>query len=101
MLTLDPGEDIFDVARRVSRTATLDGGVSIFDGGYSVADREFSWSITTDPATAETVIGWVQTQPLLHMMLRDLALVVVPRSARYRGTTLRLALYVHSDLRAT
>lgn len=29
----------FDTARRGSVTATLDGGASVYDGGYSVSDR--------------------------------------------------------------
>ena len=28
-----------DSTRRITRTATLDGGASIYDGGYSAADR--------------------------------------------------------------
>lgn len=32
-------------ARRGSVTATLDGGVSVYDGGYSIADQTLSASI--------------------------------------------------------
>lgn len=99
-LYLDATEDVADVTRRVSRVATLDGGAAIFDGGYSVTDREFSWSIQTGHETAETVISWVQAYPVLHLMVRDMALAVVPRGARYRSGVLRVSLYVQSDLRA-
>jgi hypothetical protein len=32
-------DDLFQAQRRASVTATLDGGVSVYDTGYSVADR--------------------------------------------------------------
>lgn len=49
-LTIDPlgalllnvsrdGTNLGDTTRRVSRVATLDGGATILDGGYTVADR--------------------------------------------------------------
>lgn len=31
-----------DVKRRMSRTATLDGGVSVYDTGYAVGDRDIT-----------------------------------------------------------
>ena len=31
-----------DLQRRMSRTATLDGGVSIYDTGYAVGDRDIT-----------------------------------------------------------
>lgn len=34
-----PDSQLADRARRVTRTATLDGGAAIHDAGYSVADR--------------------------------------------------------------
>lgn len=99
-LLLDGGEDTNAVSRRVSRVATLDGGVAIYDGGYSIADREFSWRVRTDSDTADTVLGWVTTQPILHMTMRDLALAVVPRAGRYQGDVLTISFYVQSDLRS-
>jgi len=54
VLRLKPGgANLGDTARRVSRVATLDGGASILDGGYTVADR----TITIDLAgqTRDTV----------------------------------------------
>jgi hypothetical protein len=32
-------DDLYQAQRRASVTATLDGGVSVYDTGYSVADR--------------------------------------------------------------
>lgn len=39
VLRLDPGSDWRAIERRVSRSATLDVGVSIYDGGLSDGDR--------------------------------------------------------------
>ena len=36
------GSDLSTLSRRVSRTATLDGGALLIDNGYSVADATFT-----------------------------------------------------------
>lgn len=40
-IPMQPGSQIRDNTRRVSRTATLDGGCSVVDQGFSHSDREF------------------------------------------------------------
>lgn len=42
LLTLDPSSNTRTVQRRLTRTATLDGGAVIADGGFSDADRTFT-----------------------------------------------------------
>jgi hypothetical protein len=41
-------------SRRVSRTATLDGGAAITDGGYSAADRTYIVKTRDDDGTLAT-----------------------------------------------
>ena len=48
-LKILPDSEIQTVSRRVSRTATLDGGVSLVDMGYTDSDREFSIKINEIP----------------------------------------------------
>lgn len=43
VLRMTPASKLISGARRVERTKTLDGGCSIYDGGFSHSDR--SWSI--------------------------------------------------------
>lgn len=45
LLRLDPASDTRTLARRLTRTATLDGGAVVVDGGYCVADRTFTLAI--------------------------------------------------------
>lgn len=46
ILTLDPGaSDTRSRTRRITRTATLDGGAVINDGGYSEADRTMTLAV--------------------------------------------------------
>ena len=43
-----------DLQRRMSRTATLDGGVSIYDTGYAVGDRDITVRVSN--ASKEVVV---------------------------------------------
>jgi len=43
---------VSDKTRRVSRTATLDGGVSVYDGGYADGDRDIE-IIVYDPSAED------------------------------------------------
>lgn len=46
-----------DGARRVSRTATLDGGCVIYDNGYTAADRKF---LVRTPDDNGTIAAWAE-----------------------------------------
>lgn len=47
----DPSSDLRSATRRMTRTATLDGGVAITDGGWSDGDRTLSITIPQRAAT--------------------------------------------------
>lgn len=60
--------------RRVSRTATLDGGVSIYDTGYSASDRTIT--VRVPKATSEIVAFFnylVETYSLINIMTAEAA----------------------------
>jgi len=53
------GSSIGELSRRVSRTATLDGGCAIYDTGLSHADRTFTVAARVD-AAAEAALKRLQ-----------------------------------------
>jgi hypothetical protein len=55
-------------SRRLSRTATLDGGAVITDGGVTDADRSFDFSAIQVPEDVrETLWTMFQSQDLVHL----------------------------------
>ena len=60
--------DSAEIPRRVSRVATLDGGVAITDGGFSDGDRTLtvSWR-TIGSAHLSAIEALVRNYPLLNL----------------------------------
>jgi len=57
-----------DGSRRISRTATLDGGAVITDGGVTDADRSFDFTaIQALEDTIETLWAMFQAEDLVHL----------------------------------
>ena len=55
-------------SRRLSRTATLDGGAVITDGGVTDADRSFDFTAIQVPEEIrETLWAMFQSQDLVHL----------------------------------
>ena len=55
-------------SRRISRTASLDGGAVITDGGVTDADRSFDFSAIQAPEdTLETLWAMFQAEDLVHL----------------------------------
>ena len=60
------------IQRRVSKTATLDGGVSLGDMGYTDSDRTFDISISEISAyNLNLIIRLMKQYPLLHFSTSD------------------------------
>ncbi len=60
--------DLSTLFRRVSRTATLDGGALIVDNGYSVSDATFSISVPNlSPADRLALLVTLQRHSLLTL----------------------------------
>lgn len=76
-----PGTRATDASRRVTRTATLDGGVSISDTGYSAGDRTVKAEvINPTPHQVEIAARLVRLYPLVTVCLSDGAYQAVPSS---------------------
>jgi hypothetical protein len=55
-------------SRRLSRTATLDGGAVITDGGVTDADRSFDFTAIQAPEdTLKTLWAMFQAEDLVHL----------------------------------
>jgi hypothetical protein len=75
--TIDPGDFVFldmnmapprEGSRRLSRTATLDGGAVITDGGVTDADRSMDFTAAQVPEDIrETLWAMFQSQDLVHL----------------------------------
>jgi hypothetical protein len=60
--------DIRQNTRRLAKTATLDGGSVIVDGGYSDSDRSLSFTAENVPQTdRETLWTLFKDESLLHL----------------------------------
>ena len=81
LLKLDPATELKNDqgGRRVSRTATLDGGASVFDSGYSVADRTYiTKSIDNDGSLARWAEYITKTYTQVLLSTRFGLFVAVP-----------------------
>lgn len=85
-------------SRRVSRTATLDGGAEVYDTGYSAADRTFSLDLLTNGAGAAWVERIVRTYALIRVSCRDGVFTAVPESWANEGRTVKLTLLITEEL---
>lgn len=90
-LTFDPqgavivpwrdGTETESISRRVSRTATLDGGAAISNRGYSPADRTLTISLQGESlALIEQVRRLVRLHGQVTVSMRDGVLFGVPES---------------------
>lgn len=68
-LTLDASSDTRTRQRRVSRSATLDGGCLINDGGYAEADRELRLAVRGLSRADAAVLEAIAAFPLCHLAL--------------------------------
>lgn len=94
-----PGSELISAARRVTRTATLDGGVAIADTGYSPGDRTVRLTIPkASPAQIETVSRLVRLYPLITVCLRDGAYSAVPSNYDLRNGGITLILLLTAQL---
>lgn len=71
-----------DLQRRMTRTATLDGGVSIYDTGYAVGDRDITVRV---PNASKEIIDFlaylVQTYNEITVTTDESAFIGVPGRA--------------------
>ncbi len=96
LLDLPPGAaNLGDIARRVSRVATLDGGASILDGGYTVADRTISVDLFGQEKTTVDALKYLfQVHESLLVLTEDGAFKAAPERISISGNSARMSLLV-------
>lgn len=78
-----------DRSRRLTRTATLDCSASIYDGGYSDADRTFTLSLeAVSRDDGDTLSRWLQWYGTLLVATREGVFSCAPQ--RITETTMTL-----------
>jgi hypothetical protein len=72
LIPVDMDSDLSHISRRVSRTATLDGGSIIVDNGYSASDATFNIIIRDiDPATRTGLMAMVNRHSLITISVKE------------------------------
>lgn len=90
-----PDSELRDVARRVSRIATLDAGAAVSDRGHSDADRTLRlvWAPRSE-RIEQAVERLVRRYPRIHAATDDGFYLVAPESYRHRPGQSTLILLV-------
>jgi len=85
--------------RRVSRVATLDGGVAITDGGYSDGDRTLEYSYKSiSKAHDDRAKRIIEIHPLVTVATPEGVFEAVPQSFRQSPDTNRISFLVNRKL---
>lgn len=99
VLTADAKSRVADRSRRVSRTATLDGGVTILDRGYTHGDRTFSIVGTgISRADVDAVAALLEDWSLLVVSTREGCFLGAPSTLTYDGEGMTLQILISSCL---
>lgn len=96
LLYLRPGgASLGDTSRRVSRIATLDGGASIMDGGYTDTDRTIVVDLDgQDRITIDALKYLFQTYSSIIVMTEDGAFSAAPERISINASSARMTLLV-------
>lgn len=91
----DAKSRLSDRSRRVSRTATLDGGAVLTDQGYSVADRTLTLVAERAPrALLGAVAALLEACPLLLVSTDEGVFLAAPSQLTYVSGVLTLSALV-------
>ena len=92
-------DDPLDLSRRVSRTATLDGGAELTDLGFTHADRTLRVMVPhVTRADAERAAYLLENYPTLMVATAAGLFLAAPEGMSVRGGTLNLTLLVTEKL---
>lgn len=87
------------VSRRLSRTATLDGGAVIYDTGHSSGDRTFNLFFPgISQANSELLQAWTKAYSILHITTAESTFEIAPETYKYARGRGQLTALVQSDL---
>lgn len=98
-LAISGDTDLEAITRRVSRTATLDGGAVLTDTGYSAADRTFLVNLPgISSEDSARLRRWVRDFATLIVATEESVFEAAPEQFTYSDGTAQLKLLVISDL---
>lgn len=83
-------------ARRVSRTATLDGGAVVYDTGYSVADRNIT--VSTDIVYLDWIQRMVKLYGMVNVITEEGAFRGVPKDWRIRDNRAEMEILIMEEI---
>lgn len=96
---LDSSTELDNGQRRVTRTATLDGGATVFDGGFSHADRVLTVAVSPfSEAQLTQVKRLFQTYPTLTVTCREGGYQCAPEQYSVSSTTMTMRFLIIKDL---
>lgn len=95
---VDPAAtNVDDISRRSTRTATIDGGASLYDAGQTSADMTFTVAVKSDSAHIDTLRRLVQFYDLVSVTTRNGAYTANPSALRRTRSGWTLTLLVMGD----
>lgn len=98
-ITPDAEQENRNVRRRVTRTATLDGGCALYDTGYSASDRDILVEVDNPTDTLYDALQYLcRTYNLLTVAVRDGVFIVAPESCQIVQGKLQLRCLVKEAL---
>ena len=92
--------DLYNASARVSRSATLDGGVSITHSGLVHGDRTLSIYATIDAATESTLKSINETDTLIYLSCKEGYFSGVIDRLRIQGGVMTMTFLVKEKLSA-
>lgn len=98
MLKSEADSDLQSSSRRVSRTATLDGGCVITDSGFSHGDRTMRVKALIDQETGERITSMHQSYSLLLFSVPEGVFIGAIESISIQETELSLTILIKEKL---
>lgn len=86
-----------DVSRRSTRTATIDGGVSLYDTGYTAGDRTFLVVTEATAANVDFFTRLTKNYSEILITTEEGALNAHPKGVRLRSGKVTLTLQILSE----
>lgn len=81
-----------ELSRRVTSTATLDGGAFVSDTGYSAADRVFNYALKdNDKAYLDNIVRIAKLHSRLILCIAEGAFEVVIKAVFYSNGVIRIS----------
>lgn len=94
-----PAAPVRENTRRLSRSATLDGGAVITDSGYSDADRTFSFSaVSISPSAADRLWAFFESESLVGLACPEGFFVGYIESVKIDGDTADVSFLVFEKI---